>query len=162
VPAPARVTTALPTLSLPHSLSLSPPLSPSLSLPLFLSLSLSFSLSLGGRELFRERYGAHAGWAHSVLFAAELPLFRPLLPDDLLEDMAVFRAQGKAARQLEKEERAAAKAEGRKYVRPAAAAEAEAAAEGASDASGSDEAAPPDVATKGRKATKRRRPKEVD
>ena len=30
-------------------------------------------------ELFRGRYGAHAGWAHSLLFAAELPAFRPAL-----------------------------------------------------------------------------------
>ena len=99
-----------------------------------------------------------------MLFAAELPLFRPLLPEDLLDDMATFRAQGKAARQLEKEERAAAKAEGRKYVRPTAAADAKAAAESTSNASGShDEAAQPaDAPTKSRKATKRRRPKEVD
>ena len=27
-------------------------------------------------EQFRARYGSHAGWAHSVLFAAELPSFR--------------------------------------------------------------------------------------
>ena len=32
-------------------------------------------------ELFRSRYGAHAGWAHSVLFAAELPLFKHRLPE---------------------------------------------------------------------------------
>ena len=29
---------------------------------------------------FRTRYGAHAGWAHSLLFAAELPIFRGRLP----------------------------------------------------------------------------------
>lgn len=102
-----------------------------------------------------------------MLFAAELPLFRPLLPQDLLDDMATFRAQGKAARQLEKEERAAAKAEGRKYVRPAVVAEDEAGVgdEGASKAASEGEAASPpgDANTSSsRKALKRRRPQEVD
>ncbi|CAN0407425.1 unnamed protein product, partial [Discosporangium mesarthrocarpum] len=27
-------------------------------------------------DLFRERFGEHAGWAHSLLFAAELPAFQ--------------------------------------------------------------------------------------
>ena len=33
-------------------------------------------------DIFRGRFGPHAGWAHSVLFAAELPQFRALLPED--------------------------------------------------------------------------------
>jgi N-glycosylase/DNA lyase len=70
-------------------------------------------------ELFRGRYGAHAGWAHSLLFAAELPLFRDLLPESTLEEMDTFRAASKAARAQEKLDRAEAKAEGRAYKRPA-------------------------------------------
>ena len=34
-------------------------------------------------ELFRTKYGAHAGWAHSLLFAAELPQYRSALPETL-------------------------------------------------------------------------------
>ena len=69
-------------------------------------------------ELFRDRYGAHAGWAHSLLFAAELPLFRLALPEEMLAEMATFRAAGKASRQQEKQDRAEAKAAGRPYKRP--------------------------------------------
>ena len=29
--------------------------------------------------LFRDRYGANCGWAHSLLFAAELPVFRAVI-----------------------------------------------------------------------------------
>ena len=71
-------------------------------------------------ELFRDRYGAHAGWAHSLLFAAELPLFRPALSEEMLAEMATFRAAGKASRQQEKQDRAEAKAAGRPYKRPVA------------------------------------------
>jgi N-glycosylase/DNA lyase len=42
-------------------------------------------------DLFRERFGAHAGWAHSALFAAELPLFKALLPEEVQQEMEVFR-----------------------------------------------------------------------
>ena len=37
--------------------------------------------------LFRERFGSHAGWAHQLLFAAELREFRPLLPPEMLSQM---------------------------------------------------------------------------
>lgn len=50
---------------------------------------------------FRSRFTRHAGWAHSVLFAAELPEFRSLLPNDMQADMKAFaelRAQGKKAK----------------------------------------------------------------
>ena len=33
--------------------------------------------------LFTDRYGGYAGWAHSLLFAAELPQFSKLLPEDV-------------------------------------------------------------------------------
>eukprot|EP00953_Heterococcus_sp_UTEX-ZZ885_P008656 5170-Heterococcus_DN1.PRE.1 len=46
-------------------------------------------------DLFREKYGSHAGWAHSLLFAAELPAFRVLLPEFLQKDMAAFKLQEK-------------------------------------------------------------------
>jgi hypothetical protein len=54
-------------------------------------------------ELFRSRYGTHAGWAHSLAFAAELPAFRGALPEHIASEMA-------EARSAEKAERAAAKA----------------------------------------------------
>jgi N-glycosylase/DNA lyase len=38
-------------------------------------------------RLFRERFHPHAGWAHSLLFVAELPSFRPVLPSQLVEQM---------------------------------------------------------------------------
>ena len=50
-------------------------------------------------ELFRQKYGAHAGWAHSLLFAAELPLFSSRLPESTRLEMAEFKAEGKAKRQ---------------------------------------------------------------
>ena len=47
-------------------------------------------------DLFRERFGSHAGWAHQLLFAAELQEFRPLLPKAMLQQM-------EEARQIERE-----------------------------------------------------------
>jgi N-glycosylase/DNA lyase len=38
-------------------------------------------------DLFRERFGTYAGWAHSLLFVAELPSFRDRLPYDIVEQM---------------------------------------------------------------------------
>jgi hypothetical protein len=35
-------------------------------------------------DIFRDRFGAYAGWAHSLLFAAELPMFSKLLPPNVL------------------------------------------------------------------------------
>lgn len=49
-------------------------------------------------DVFRRRFPRHTGWAHSVLFAAELPEFRPLLPAELREEMALFSAQRKSRR----------------------------------------------------------------
>jgi len=36
-----------------------------------------------------------AGWAHSVLFAAELPQFRSLLPTTLQQEMKIYSEQRK-------------------------------------------------------------------
>ncbi len=38
-------------------------------------------------DLFRDRFQTYAGWAHSLLFVAELPSFRAVLPPDLLYEM---------------------------------------------------------------------------
>ena len=59
--------------------------------------------------LFRSAYGPHAGWAHSVLFAAELPQFRGRLPQETQDEMATFRAEGKAARAKDKIDKAEAR-----------------------------------------------------
>jgi N-glycosylase/DNA lyase len=42
-------------------------------------------------DLFRSRFPEQAGWAHSLLFVAELPSFRPILPDDIVLQMNKFR-----------------------------------------------------------------------
>eukprot|EP00978_Attheya_sp_CCMP212_P016045 scaffold41710_cov55-Attheya_sp.AAC.3 len=54
-------------------------------------------------DLFRARYPTHAGWAHSLLFVAELPSFRPMLPPDMVIEMDEWRAK-------EAKKKAAAKA----------------------------------------------------
>eukprot|EP01084_Bolivina_argentea_P010616 19779_1 len=46
-------------------------------------------------DLFCSRYGSHAGWAHSVLFCAELPRFAPMLEQSMVDEMAAFRRQEK-------------------------------------------------------------------
>ena len=50
-------------------------------------------------ELFRQRFGTHAGWGHQLLFAAELQEFRKLLPPSMVLQM-------EQARQLEKADKA--------------------------------------------------------
>jgi N-glycosylase/DNA lyase len=42
-------------------------------------------------DLFRDRFKTKAGWAHSLLFVAELPSFRPTLPDELILEMEKVR-----------------------------------------------------------------------
>ena len=64
-------------------------------------------------DLFRERFGEHAGWAHQLLFAAELQQFRPLLPAPMVAQMESARAEEKEAKakaKAEKNERAAERA----------------------------------------------------
>lgn len=61
-------------------------------------------------DLFRQRFGSHAGWAHSVLFAAELPAFRSLLPDSVQLSMERFRLEERersAQKRQQKKQRAA-------------------------------------------------------
>ena len=89
------------------------------SLPDPKSMTPSLSARIGG--LFRDRYGSHAGWAHSVLFAAELPQFRKLLPPGLQQTMAAFAAFEKAENAKAKVEKAM-RAEAKKAAGSAAAA----------------------------------------
>jgi N-glycosylase/DNA lyase len=62
-------------------------------------------------DLFRSRFPEQAGWAHSLLFVAELPSFRPVLPEDIVIEMNKFRQleQGKkeAARDAKREKKKA-------------------------------------------------------
>mmetsp|Transcript_22651 Transcript_22651/g.48025 ORF Transcript_22651/g.48025 Transcript_22651/m.48025 type:complete len:510 (+) Transcript_22651:2481-4010(+) len=46
-------------------------------------------------DLFRSRFPNRAGWAHSLLFVAELPSFRALLPKDLANEMDEFQKEEK-------------------------------------------------------------------
>merc|ERR1740130_1842987 len=50
-------------------------------------------------KLFEDRFGEHSGWAHSLVFAAELPQFRTLLPKALQEEMAQFAKHEKRLKQ---------------------------------------------------------------
>jgi hypothetical protein len=60
-------------------------------------------------ELFRARFGSHAGWAHSLLFAAELPVFRSRLPPALRVEMEAFRVEEAASKVVKKAAAAARK-----------------------------------------------------
>eukprot|EP00962_Isochrysis_galbana_P051716 scaffold23168_cov125-Isochrysis_galbana.AAC.3 len=78
--------------------------------------------------LFRSRYGSHAGWAHSVLFAAELPQFSRFLPVELQDELKRNAAAEREQKKRDREEagrRRIAKAE----AKAAKQAEAQAAAE---------------------------------
>lgn len=46
-------------------------------------------------ELFRTRFGTHAGWAHSVLFTADLPSFRHLLPTGVSSNAKIKKSRAK-------------------------------------------------------------------
>ena len=51
--------------------------------------------------VFRKRFPRKAGWAHSVLFAAELPEFRVKLPVELQEEMKAFTEHSKSVKKVE-------------------------------------------------------------
>ena len=56
-------------------------------------------------DIFRERFSAYPGWAHSLLFVAELPSFRDALPEDILHEMEEWRvkeSEMKAERKIKK------------------------------------------------------------
>lgn len=64
-------------------------------------------------DVFRSRFPQKAGWAHSLLFVAELPSFRAVLPADIVEEMEQFKQeeqQRKVALRDEKKKRQAAAA----------------------------------------------------
>eukprot|EP00592_Proboscia_alata_P001732 CAMPEP_0194375768 /NCGR_PEP_ID=MMETSP0174-20130528/24327_1 /TAXON_ID=216777 /ORGANISM="Proboscia alata, Strain PI-D3" /LENGTH=719 /DNA_ID=CAMNT_0039156197 /DNA_START=241 /DNA_END=2400 /DNA_ORIENTATION=+ len=45
-------------------------------------------------DVFRNRFrGGYAGWAHSLLFVAELPSFRSVLPSDIVQEMEEWKIQ---------------------------------------------------------------------
>ena len=58
-------------------------------------------------DLFRDRFGPTAGWAHAVLFAAELPAFRAALPTHVVDEMDAFRDDEKRAAKEAREARKA-------------------------------------------------------
>lgn len=62
-------------------------------------------------DLFRSRFSEQAGWAHSLLFVAELPSFRSVLPEDIVKEMDKFRKleqeKKEAAREAKREKKEA-------------------------------------------------------
>jgi N-glycosylase/DNA lyase len=54
-------------------------------------------------DVFRERFPSKAGWAHSLLFVAELPSFRAVLPKRLVKEMQDFQREEKLRKQEAKE-----------------------------------------------------------
>lgn len=59
-------------------------------------------------DLFRKRFPNRPGWAHSLLFVAELPSFRTVLPVSVIEEMDDFRKkeqQRKKDIQVEKKQK---------------------------------------------------------
>mmetsp|Transcript_14735 Transcript_14735/g.30201 ORF Transcript_14735/g.30201 Transcript_14735/m.30201 type:complete len:780 (-) Transcript_14735:47-2386(-) len=56
-------------------------------------------------DLFRSRFPNRAGWAHSLLFVAELPSFRSVLPLDMVKEMDEWKKheqEQKAKQKMEK------------------------------------------------------------
>lgn len=56
-------------------------------------------------DIFRSRFPNKAGWAHSLLFVAELPSFRSLLPKVLVDEMEIFQKEEKERKKQQKEEK---------------------------------------------------------
>jgi len=54
-------------------------------------------------NLFRQRFPNRAGWAHSLLFVAELPSFRGLLPSYITKEMNDFRYEEKERKKKQKQ-----------------------------------------------------------
>lgn len=62
------------------------------------------------QALYVHRFGRHAGWAHSLLFAGELPDFRARLPELVLAHQAAYRAEQAEAKAGKKRARTSAHA----------------------------------------------------
>lgn len=54
-------------------------------------------------DLFRDRFKSYPGWAHSLLFVAELPSFREVLPIEVVREMDEWKEQ-EQMKKLEKKE----------------------------------------------------------
>jgi N-glycosylase/DNA lyase len=50
-------------------------------------------------DVFRRRFPNKSGWAHSLLFVAELPSFRPVLPASVVGEMEEFQREEKLRKQ---------------------------------------------------------------
>ena len=64
-------------------------------------------------NMFRDCYGPYAGWAHSILFAAELPQFEQKLPEHIVVYIKKFKdlcKERNAIKKLEKKKKREAKA----------------------------------------------------
>jgi len=55
-------------------------------------------------DLFRDRFDSYPGWAHSLLFVAELPSFRGVLPADVVKEMDDWKEHEQMKKQEKKEE----------------------------------------------------------
>jgi len=55
-------------------------------------------------DIFRERFVKYPGWAHSLLFVAELPSFREVLPEDIVKEMDEWKEHEKKIKQEKKAE----------------------------------------------------------
>lgn len=53
-------------------------------------------------DLFRTRFPDYSGWAHSLLFVAELPSFRSILPLDVVNEMDRFRTDEKQRKETKR------------------------------------------------------------
>jgi N-glycosylase/DNA lyase len=53
-------------------------------------------------DLFRDRFKTKSGWAHSLLFVAELPSFRPTLPNEMILEMEKFREVEQGRKEVER------------------------------------------------------------
>jgi len=60
-------------------------------------------------DLFRNRFQIKPGWAHSLLFVAELPSFRAVLPQDIVQEMEDFREEEQLRKQAMKKNKVVSK-----------------------------------------------------
>lgn len=56
-------------------------------------------------NLFRTRFASRAGWAHSLLFVAELPSFRSVLPLDMVKEMDEWKKHEQQQKAKQKKEK---------------------------------------------------------
>lgn len=65
--------------------------------------SLTPTIYNGIGDAFRAKFGMKSGWAHSILFTGELPMFRSLLPTEVQEEMILFSREKSMAKKEQKE-----------------------------------------------------------